>query len=247
MPGHARVARALGTGIVAGRYAQGDVLPGRAVLLARFGVSRTVLREAIKTLAGKGMIETRTRVGTRVRERAAWNLFDPMCSPGPSRPASTRASSATSPRSASPSSRRRRRSPPRAGPLATSTRWRPASRRCGRRGPRSGLRPGRRRLPPRAGRGLRQPVHALGRRGDRGGARRAVPPEPPDRSAGARRRLAHSRGHRGGDPAGDGAAAATATEAAVRDGLKNSAAAVERAPRPPYPEAGPPCTRRNPT
>lgn len=75
-PGHARVARALGTGIVAGRFPEGAVLPGEAVLLSRFGVSRTVLREAIKTLSGKGMLEARTRVGTRVRERAAWNLFD---------------------------------------------------------------------------------------------------------------------------------------------------------------------------
>ncbi|MCF4128213.1 FadR/GntR family transcriptional regulator [Methylobacterium sp. SyP6R] len=75
-PGHARVARALGTGIVAGQFPEGAVLPAEPVLLARFGVSRTVLREAIKTLSGKGLLETRTRVGTRVRERAAWNLFD---------------------------------------------------------------------------------------------------------------------------------------------------------------------------
>ena len=75
-PGHARIARALGTGIVAGDFSEGTVPPGEPVLLARFGVSRTVLREAIKTLSAKGLIETRPRVGTRVRERAAWNLFD---------------------------------------------------------------------------------------------------------------------------------------------------------------------------
>ncbi|OAS13892.1 FadR/GntR family transcriptional regulator [Methylobacterium platani] len=75
-PGHARVARALGTDIVAGRFPEGAVLPGEPALLAGFGVSRTVLREAIKTLSGKGLVEARTRVGTRVRERAAWNLFD---------------------------------------------------------------------------------------------------------------------------------------------------------------------------
>ena len=75
-PGHARVARALGTGIVAGEFPEGAVLPAEPVLLARFGVSRTLLREAVKTLSGKGLLEARTRVGTRVRERAAWNLFD---------------------------------------------------------------------------------------------------------------------------------------------------------------------------
>jgi DNA-binding FadR family transcriptional regulator len=45
--------------------------------MAQFGVSRTVLREAMKTLAGKGLIRSRARIGTRVREKDAWNLFDP--------------------------------------------------------------------------------------------------------------------------------------------------------------------------
>nr|WKF57224.1 HTH-type transcriptional regulator LutR [Paraburkholderia busanensis] len=41
-----------------------------------FGVSRTVLREALRTLTSKGLIESRPRVGTRVRPRQAWNLLD---------------------------------------------------------------------------------------------------------------------------------------------------------------------------
>lgn len=41
-----------------------------------FGVSRTVLREALRTLTSKGLIESRPRVGTRVRPRRAWNLLD---------------------------------------------------------------------------------------------------------------------------------------------------------------------------
>jgi DNA-binding FadR family transcriptional regulator len=41
-----------------------------------FGVSRTVLREALRTLTSKGLIESRPRVGTRVRIRSAWNLLD---------------------------------------------------------------------------------------------------------------------------------------------------------------------------
>lgn len=41
-----------------------------------FGVSRTVLREALRTLTSKGLIESRPRVGTRVRQKDAWNLLD---------------------------------------------------------------------------------------------------------------------------------------------------------------------------
>ena len=73
----AHVLREIGLGIVSGRYPQHAILPGDAELMARFGVSRTVLREAMKTLAGKGLIQARARVGTRVRDKSAWNLFDP--------------------------------------------------------------------------------------------------------------------------------------------------------------------------
>ncbi len=41
-----------------------------------FGVSRTVLREALRTLTSKGLVESRPKVGTRVRPRRAWNLLD---------------------------------------------------------------------------------------------------------------------------------------------------------------------------
>jgi DNA-binding FadR family transcriptional regulator len=73
----ARVVRALGHGIVSGRYPQHALLPGDAELMAEFGVSRTVLREALKTLSGKGLVRAKARIGTSVRERADWNLFDP--------------------------------------------------------------------------------------------------------------------------------------------------------------------------
>lgn len=51
-------------------------MPGDAELMQQFGVSRTVLREALRTIAGKGLIEARARVGTRVLPRSDWNLFD---------------------------------------------------------------------------------------------------------------------------------------------------------------------------
>lgn len=71
-----RVVDELGLAIVSGRQAEGGLLPGDVELLERFGVSRTVLREALKTLAAKGMVQARARVGTRVRPRSSWNLFD---------------------------------------------------------------------------------------------------------------------------------------------------------------------------
>jgi len=39
-------------------------------------VSRTALREALKALAAKGLIESKTKVGTRVLPEKNWNMFD---------------------------------------------------------------------------------------------------------------------------------------------------------------------------
>lgn len=55
----------------------GAALPTEPEIGAELGVSRTVVREAIKTLAAKGMVVTGPRKGTRVRPVADWNLFDP--------------------------------------------------------------------------------------------------------------------------------------------------------------------------
>lgn len=71
-----RVIDSLGQAIVGGRYQPGDVLPKEAELIAEFGVSRTSVREAMKVLAAKGLVETRQRVGTRVRPRELWSAFD---------------------------------------------------------------------------------------------------------------------------------------------------------------------------
>jgi DNA-binding FadR family transcriptional regulator len=73
---HGRVAHLLATAILRGDYAPESNLPREAELMESFGVSRTVLREALRTLTSKGLIESRPRVGTRVRVRAAWNLLD---------------------------------------------------------------------------------------------------------------------------------------------------------------------------
>lgn len=73
---HAEVARNIGIKIISGRYVEGAKLPGDAELTLLFGVSRPVLREAVKTLVAKGLLSTKARVGTVVRERSAWNMFD---------------------------------------------------------------------------------------------------------------------------------------------------------------------------
>ena len=74
---HAEVARSIGIDIISGRLAEGARLPGDAELTATFGVSRPELRESVKTLVAKGLLSTKARVGTVVRGRSDWNMFDP--------------------------------------------------------------------------------------------------------------------------------------------------------------------------
>jgi DNA-binding FadR family transcriptional regulator len=74
---HLEVASRLGAGIVSGEMPAGTVLPNESALSAELGVSRTVLREAVKVLAAKALLEVRPKTGTRVRPREAWHLLDP--------------------------------------------------------------------------------------------------------------------------------------------------------------------------
>jgi len=67
----------IGQRIIRGKYQTEDVLPTEDQLSSELQVSRGVLREAIKVLAQKGLIQTRPRVGTQVLPRENWNLFDP--------------------------------------------------------------------------------------------------------------------------------------------------------------------------
>lgn len=65
----------LGVGIVSGRYTES--IPPEAQLCEELGVSRTVVREAVKSLAAKNMVVTGPKVGTRVLPWDEWNWFDP--------------------------------------------------------------------------------------------------------------------------------------------------------------------------
>jgi len=63
--------------IVSERYAPGDNLPTEAELGRQLGVGRSSVREAMRVLVDKGMLEIRTRTGARVTERETWRRLDP--------------------------------------------------------------------------------------------------------------------------------------------------------------------------
>ena len=66
----------LGREIAQGIIPAGTVLPPECDLEIRLGVGRGVVREAIKTLSGKGLVSVRPRHGTRVLPRRDWSLLD---------------------------------------------------------------------------------------------------------------------------------------------------------------------------
>src|SRR6476469_8088647 len=70
------VVHEIGVRIVDGELKPGETLPDNG-FLDELEVSRTVVREAVKVLAAKGLVESRPKVGTRVRPRRDWNLLDP--------------------------------------------------------------------------------------------------------------------------------------------------------------------------
>ena len=70
------LAEKLAQRILTGEYAPGTILPGEMELGEQFGVSRTAVREAVKTLTAKGMVLPRPRIGTRVMPQSNWNFLD---------------------------------------------------------------------------------------------------------------------------------------------------------------------------
>ena len=74
---HGSVAHGLATEIVGGIHREGALLPNEDNASAAYGVSRSAYREAIRTLAAKGLVTATPKVGTRVAPRAAWRLLDP--------------------------------------------------------------------------------------------------------------------------------------------------------------------------
>ncbi|MCI2417415.1 FCD domain-containing protein [Saccharopolyspora sp. K220] len=72
---HGQTVATLGARIVSGKIAPGDVIDLGA-LGHDLDVSMTALREAMKVLAAKGLVEARQKRGTYVRAREHWNLLD---------------------------------------------------------------------------------------------------------------------------------------------------------------------------
>lgn len=66
----------LGSAIVHGEYHPGDLLPPEGEIARVCGVSRNVVREAMKILTTKGLLRVSRGSGTVVEPESEWNYFD---------------------------------------------------------------------------------------------------------------------------------------------------------------------------
>ena len=73
---HSKVAQGIGERILGGEFAPGTLLPNELEWGRIYGVSRTAVREAIKSLSAKGLIVSRPKIGSRVEPKMRWNLLD---------------------------------------------------------------------------------------------------------------------------------------------------------------------------
>lgn len=73
---HDRVVQAIGRRIATGRLSPGDIVDSDSELAKEFGASRTAMREAVRVLTAKGLLESRPRLGTRVKTPEHWNYLD---------------------------------------------------------------------------------------------------------------------------------------------------------------------------
>jgi GntR family transcriptional regulator, galactonate operon transcriptional repressor len=73
---HQTVLTELGQRIIGGEYDATGLLPSEMTLGEGFGVSRTVLREVMRVLSEKGLVEARPKIGTRILPRGQWDLLD---------------------------------------------------------------------------------------------------------------------------------------------------------------------------
>lgn len=71
-----QVAEFLGKAIIKGQYGKHNPVPSEAIICEQLNVSRSAAREAVKSLAAKGLITSRARQGIRVLPEPEWNLFD---------------------------------------------------------------------------------------------------------------------------------------------------------------------------
>ena len=63
--------------IIGSTYHEGEVLPTEQALCAELGFSRTVVREGLKSLEERGLVQVEQGRGTTVQPRSSWDLLDP--------------------------------------------------------------------------------------------------------------------------------------------------------------------------
>ena len=73
---HGQTVDAIARRVLSGELPE-DATLDLTAMQAEFGVSLTVMRESLKVLAAKGLVDARQKRGTYVRRRADWNLLDP--------------------------------------------------------------------------------------------------------------------------------------------------------------------------
>ncbi|MGA9658733.1 MAG: FadR/GntR family transcriptional regulator [Asticcacaulis sp.] len=76
-PLHIQVAQKLATEIFQRRRRPGDILPSEQEMSQSLSLSRSAVREAIRILVAKGLVEPRPKRGTCITEKTEWNLLDP--------------------------------------------------------------------------------------------------------------------------------------------------------------------------
>ncbi|WP_051831322.1 FadR/GntR family transcriptional regulator [Streptomyces violens] len=74
---HGQVVDRIGRSLAADEIRAGEVLRLEDIQ-ERYGVSRTVAREAVRVLESKRVVTSRPRVGITVRPLTEWNLYDPQ-------------------------------------------------------------------------------------------------------------------------------------------------------------------------
>ena len=75
---HENVCKQIARYIIRGDLAPGSFLDSESVLVEQFGVSRAVIREALRSLAQRGLIDMRQGRRTQVQPNHEWNLLDPL-------------------------------------------------------------------------------------------------------------------------------------------------------------------------
>ena len=74
---HGSLTHRIAADIIRGTLTPGALLPNEDKASASFGVSRSAYREAIRTLAAKGLVHALPKVGTKIAPRASWHILDP--------------------------------------------------------------------------------------------------------------------------------------------------------------------------